>query len=704
MMFIMEDKNILKWRFDVSTFRLIGRELITDRITALFELVKNSYDANANTVSVIFENVKKGGSSSQIRIVDDGCGMTFEDVRDKWMVIGTANKRKCPYTDAPYNRKCVGKKGIGRFAVDKLGDILEIQTKVKGSTSALKVNINWAYYEKAEEKVEEIKLFTDIENEYSIESVKDIEAHGTTLKISGLREEWKSSDIRRFINEVAGIVSPFANFKFPFSVKVIAEEFGISELATKDKSDLKLATTNFTLKYDQEKGTQDYAEFNDELGRIEVKSGPLEIFGGVRLSLFYFDAKARKKYNALYKNDKIDGVKIYRDGIITTPFAENEEDQDKQRDILGIDKRLWQDIFNRVSTREVIGIVEITAKDNPSIIDATNRQDFVDNQEYRALKNFIIQQLDAIQQYKIYMRKKEKEDVEKGLGKARVELNGIADSLTRVAKNNPGLKPHLDPIIQQAGKTEASIKRAMEEQKKAEEENVRKENIYMSIMSLQEYAIHITHAVRTSLNKIKYNAEFFVEYYPNTEFEEDFKRYAKEIYSEIIKLNNVIDYMLSYSQSNMQVKEIDLDETISEIFRGYDSLLAKENIDAIVDMSNNLRITTNRQFLRDIFENLINNSIKALAQSDKKIIKCSVYTDENKLQILFSDTGVGIPISLRKWVFGLYNTTTEDQGGAGVGLYIVKMRVESMKGHVTIIDSEFGDYGTTFKIELPFCK
>ena len=50
----MDDNHKLKWRFDVSTFRLIGRDLITDRVTALFELVKNCYDANAQNVNVIF--------------------------------------------------------------------------------------------------------------------------------------------------------------------------------------------------------------------------------------------------------------------------------------------------------------------------------------------------------------------------------------------------------------------------------------------------------------------------------------------------------------------------------------------------------------------------------------------------------------------------------------------------------------------------
>ena len=59
----MSDSGILKWKFDISAFRLIGRDLITDRITALFELVKNSYDANATEVTVIFKNVGKSGKA-----------------------------------------------------------------------------------------------------------------------------------------------------------------------------------------------------------------------------------------------------------------------------------------------------------------------------------------------------------------------------------------------------------------------------------------------------------------------------------------------------------------------------------------------------------------------------------------------------------------------------------------------------------------
>ena len=125
----MRESGTLKWRFDVSTFRLIGRDLITDRVTALFELVKNCYDANATEVTITFDNVGTINDNSSISIVDDGFGMSFSDIRDKWMVIGTSNKRSNPYTPSPFNRKCVGEKGIGRFAVDKLGDNVKIITK-----------------------------------------------------------------------------------------------------------------------------------------------------------------------------------------------------------------------------------------------------------------------------------------------------------------------------------------------------------------------------------------------------------------------------------------------------------------------------------------------------------------------------------------------------------------------------------------------
>jgi len=123
------NSQTLQWRFDVNTFRLLGRELITDRVTAVFELVKNCYDANAKEVQVQFFNITKKSEAQKIIISDNGIGMSFVDIKDKWMVVGTNSKRSNLYSEEPFNRKYVGEKGIGRFAVDKLGERVQIRTK-----------------------------------------------------------------------------------------------------------------------------------------------------------------------------------------------------------------------------------------------------------------------------------------------------------------------------------------------------------------------------------------------------------------------------------------------------------------------------------------------------------------------------------------------------------------------------------------------
>lgn len=694
-----EDKK-LKWRFDISTFRLIGRELITDRITALFELVKNCYDANATRVDVVFENVSYDNAvvddttkevrvnpGSKIVIEDNGYGMSFEDIRDKWMVIGTASKRTSPFSPRPFGRRCVGEKGIGRFAVDKLGDKVNIVTKKEEDDRWLNVEIDWNSYfnEVSPDEREHIRLFTDIENKYDyLDRNEGSGVSGTKLIVSSVREFWSKDDISRFYKEANKIVSPYTLLNPPFKIYITAREYGwVEKPVEPDKIDF--ATEEAEITYRD--GIQETLYFDKDKGCIAKKDGPLRIFGGISLKIFYFDENARRNYYRKYKdvNNRIDGIKIYRDGIIATPFAEAEANPDRKRDILGIDKRLWQDIFNRISTREIIGILDITKDGNPKIIDATNRQDFIDNREYRELKEFILEQLRAFEELKIYKRELKRASVSDELKTAKENVDTFAHSVNRVIETNPDLKKDLQPLVEQATKAGTSVKKAIEEQKKAEKEYIRKENMYLSIMSLQEYAIHIAHAVRTSLGKIQRKAEFFDKYYPDPEEEEYFKLYAKEIYQEMLVLNQVIDFMLSYSKSGLNFEDLNLNELVSGLFKSYETSLKAENIRSIVEIPDNLRINTNRQFFMDILQNMISNSVKALKGVPDKTIKCSGYISENDLILSMSDNGIGIPLEKREWVFGVFNTTTAESGGAGIGLYVVKTRVESLKGKVEVV-------------------
>lgn len=697
----MDKKEILKWKFDISTFRLIGRELITDRITALFELVKNSYDANAQQVNVTFQNVGPNKDDSLISIKDDGIGMSFEDIRDKWMVIGTPNKRKSPLSPKPFLRKCVGEKGIGRFAVDKLGDRLSIITKQKGAANWLKVNINWDLYASNDEN--SLQWFTDIESPYEYIPATNIEDHGTELRITRVREPWDSSSIKHAIVQISKLVSPFTSLSYPFCVYVSAPEYNIKERATKSIDDFNMATCSFLLDYNNQTNEQDYAEYNKNNHSLEIRKGRIKAFGGVKMRVYFFDATARRKYKNAFPNDPIDGFKIYRDGIIATPFAEEQENPDAKRDILGIDKRLWQDIFTRISSREFLGIIEITKEDNPLIIDATNRQDFVENDEYKALKRFIIEQLVALQMYKADIRKSQKEENKTQLAGAQEELGKLAEALTSLSKRSPEISNTLQPLIKQTQATQQSVKVAIKEQKKESEEFLRKENAYLSIMSMQEYSIQITHAIRTTLNQLKGRIEFFRDFYPLPQKEHIFKQYAKEMFDKMKILSKVTDYMLSYSQSNINPEPINMYDTFTNIFSTYDNLFEENSIILQTDFAEKVVLNTNKQFFYDIIQNMVDNSIKALKDTiGQKIIKCSYRFEDNHLQILMTDNGCGIPHEDWIKVFELYYTTTEKQGGGGVGLYIVRTRVESLKGTVNVVPSEFGNVGTTIEIMIPF--
>lgn len=698
----MESNNSLKWRFDISTFRLIGRDLITDRVTALFELIKNCYDANATSVHVRFENVGNDNDSSSITISDNGIGMSFEDIRDKWMVIGTSNKRKNKITPAPIRRRCVGEKGIGRFAVDKLGDNVTILTKQEKSESWLEVTIDWSQYFKSADDNENI-LFTDIENKYTFKPESNADLHGTTLTIRNVREKWLKSDIKRFISEVSKIASPLTNVSYPMTIHVESDEYSINTIASKSLADLDLATIKFDLDFDLDTGLQDTASFCHQTGQINIDKISLPIFGGIKMTVYYFDEGARKKYRKAFPNDQIDGIKIYRDGVITTPFAESQNDSDKKRDVLGIDKRLWMNLFDRVSTREIIGYVEITKDGNPLIIDATNRQDFVDNEEYRALKDFIIVQLDALEQYKVFVRKQKRLANKASLEGAEEDIHSFISSVETLSEKNPDLKSELEPVIRQAKKTGAAVKTAIREKQEAEKEFERRESIYMSIMSLQDYAIHITHAVRTTLNKIRDRVEYIKKFFPDVSKERVFKLYALRMSDEFKSLNKVINYMLSYSQSEIRPEDIDLKETVSEVIDEYQDRFKNSGITAELIMSETVVLrNTNKIFFRDIFQNLIDNSIKALRHTETKMIRISSFAQKDKLIILISDNGCGVPEEKKQWIFGLYNSTTQDEGGAGIGLYIVKTRVESLRGSVSVVESEYGENGSTFQIELPF--
>src|SRR5947209_245472 len=93
----MTDKpQRLSFRVSPRTMQMLGRDNISSPKVALIELVKNAYDADATQVSVKFTNCTSG--DGEIEIIDNGIGMSQPDIKNKWMVISTGDKRRNPRT------------------------------------------------------------------------------------------------------------------------------------------------------------------------------------------------------------------------------------------------------------------------------------------------------------------------------------------------------------------------------------------------------------------------------------------------------------------------------------------------------------------------------------------------------------------------------------------------------------------------------
>lgn len=143
----------------------LGRELVTDYVTALTELVKNSYDADSEVVEVKFENILSG--DGRIIIADTGSGFTMDDIENKWAVIGTNSKVKKPYS-AKFNRRCAGRKGIGRYSVERLAEYCTIYSFTEYE-KPIKYFTNWNKYEgldfnELRQRVEILKNQSDYES------------------------------------------------------------------------------------------------------------------------------------------------------------------------------------------------------------------------------------------------------------------------------------------------------------------------------------------------------------------------------------------------------------------------------------------------------------------------------------------------------------------------------------------------------------
>lgn len=344
---------------------IIGRDLVTNEFVAIFELVKNSFDAGATRVDIEFDP-----DESSITIVDDGRGMTPADIHDKWLFVAFSEKAISAAND--YRDKIkpsgqvAGSKGIGRFACDTLGRELELYSRAAGRSMIAKLTVDWTRFE--QDSTEEFQAISvNVSTTSSFPKVYNAPApkdRGTVLVIKNTRQHWDEDAIRRLRRDLAKLIDPFGT----------TSQVSVSTWLVDESSD-------FIDGVDGPVGNNVADLLRDKTSRIEVvidgsfidttlydrgrkiyavrEPSLYNELGGSRVDgKIYFlnrSAKHTFKLRMGVRSVEFGSVFLFLNGFRISPIG------DETDDTLGLNRRKQQGQSRYLGTRDIIGRIDVLA-------------------------------------------------------------------------------------------------------------------------------------------------------------------------------------------------------------------------------------------------------------------------------------------------------------------------------------------------------
>ena len=401
--------------------QLLGDELIGNARLAIFELVKNAYDADANRVVVRLSLDANEGP--MITVSDDGEGMNLDVLQSIWLVPGNAHRQKQRQDQqrtSRHNRLPIGEKGLGRFAVHKLGNRISMVTRSRKFDECL-VEIDWnelikkPFLDEAPVKiiVRRPKVFAGRKT-------------GTRIEVRELRDaNWPRGEVRRLHNQITSICSPFQESgSFQVILEVPGHEDWLSDLP--DVSEiLNRAIWKFSFcldhgKFDCRYEFRQVPGFKLEHRNIQKSGVPLKLppqslgarmgkkvvadatttqgIGTVSGEFYVYDFGKeilRRSTNSQLLTSYLDetgGVRVYRDGIRVYNYGEQGDDW------LGLDLRRVNFPTLRISRNIILGAVHLSLEQSSDLVEKTNREGFVENDACRRLRRIVLGALAALEE------------------------------------------------------------------------------------------------------------------------------------------------------------------------------------------------------------------------------------------------------------------------------------------------------------------
>ncbi|MGB4957121.1 MAG: ATP-binding protein, partial [Candidatus Saccharimonas sp.] len=454
-------KPVNNFIIDARTVLQLGRDSIKNPTTAVVELVKNSYDADATIVEVHIGN-------DSIRISDNGYGMSVSELTSRWLRIGFSEKRENKHTKN--TRRKTGEKGIGRLSADRLGSNLRLRTKASGE-DAYELNVTWDDFDVDGKSVSDIPVNVDISEAPALLSV---DGTGTEISISNLRQRWLAANVEQLYVELSALLSPFSkqrDFEVKFTNEVLPELNGtvqsdyyeVAELSLKATYDVSSNSVAYSIvnRYDPAnvktvEHTMPWSQLSSQIDRSTSSYDSESLScGPVDLEILFFPRSAS---NPLLKErgltlpglrnflDKNAGIKIYRDNISVKPFGYNNEPagdwlglaQRKERDPAGLNRATY-----KVSSYQLVGAVSVGRDLNAQLRDGAAREGFVENAAFNDLRALALSCVVLLEKYRyedaLSRSKNEKKTVLEKTESYSDDLNNLQqdlEGLSSTLKNN----------------------------------------------------------------------------------------------------------------------------------------------------------------------------------------------------------------------------------------------------------------------------
>lgn len=207
--------------FNISarTAKLIGMENFANAEGAIVELIKNAYDADAE-VCVVVADIQESLADSRLYIIDNGLGMTEETILRHWMTIGTDDKLVNAKTNVKRRIKS-GAKGIGRFALNRLGSKAEMITfSSMPDKHGYRWAVDWSKFDNAETlseitasvdecKLEEATYWFEEHGLAKLPIADELhfsDFQGTVLCVSNLKDSWTDEGLNSLLNNMEMLI------------------------------------------------------------------------------------------------------------------------------------------------------------------------------------------------------------------------------------------------------------------------------------------------------------------------------------------------------------------------------------------------------------------------------------------------------------------------------------------------------------------